>query len=261
MTNKFSSSSSVPQAPQALLARGSVWHQRLRPAEHTFNHKSYFVLLPMRAARVQPWALPRRAFAPISFADKDHGLGGPDALAWFETMLQAEGIEDADGEIWLQTYPRVLGHVFKPVSFWYAHRADGSLAAIVAEVNNTFGERHCYLLRGSQLQWGQELQAEKVFHVSPFCAVQGHYRFHFTRTADRIVARIDLYDAQGALLKTSISGQLEPYNRSSARRAFWGTPMMTLGVVARIHWHALRLWLKRVPFFRKPSIPQEFVSR
>ena len=77
------------------------------------------------------------------------------------------------------------------MSFWYAHRADGSLAAIVAEVNNTFGERHCYLLRGEHLQWGQELQAEKVFHVSPFCAVEGHYHFHFTRTADRIVARID----------------------------------------------------------------------
>ena len=261
MTNNLASSSSVPQAPQALLARGSVWHRRLRPAEHTFNHQSYFVLLPMRAARLQPWALPRRAFAAISFADKDHGLGGPDALAWFESLLQAEGISDVDGEIWLQTYPRVLGHAFKPVSFWYAHRADGSLAAIVAEVNNTFGERHCYLLRGENLQWGQELQAEKVFHVSPFCAVEGHYRFHFTRTADRIVARIDLHDEQGPLLQTSISGKLEPYTRRSARRAFWGTPMMTLGVVIHIHLHALRLWRKRVPFLHKPPIPESFVSR
>jgi hypothetical protein len=232
----------------------------LRPVEHSFQHPSYFVLLPMRQARLQPWALPRRAFAAISFADQDHGVGGPDALAWFESLLQAEGIADADGEIWLQTYPRVLGHVFKPVSFWYAHRADGSLAAIVAEVNNTFGERHCYLLRGEQLQWGQELQAEKVFHVSPFCAVEGHYRFQFTRTAERIVARIDLYDAQGPLLQTSISGKLQAYTRSSARRAFWATPMMTVGVVVHIHLHALRLWRKRLPFFRKPAPPENFIS-
>src|SRR5690606_16925030 len=113
-----------------------------------------------------------------------------------------------------------------------------SLAAIVAEVNNTFGERHCYLLHGDKVQWGQELLADKVFHVSPFCAVEGHYRFRFMRTANRMVARIDLHDAQGPLLQTSISGHLEPFTRHSARRAFWGTPLMTLGVVARIHWHA-----------------------
>ena len=155
----------------------------------------------------------------------------------------------------------MLGHAFKPVSFWFVHRADGSLAAIVAEVNNTFGERHCYLLRGENVRWGQELVADKIFHVSPFCAVEGQYRFRFMRTVDRMVARIDLHDDQGPLLKTSISGHLELFTRQSARRAFWGTPLMTLGVVARIHWHALRLFLKRVPFFHKPAAPERFVSR
>ena len=248
-------------APQALIGRGVVWHQRLRPAQHTFRHASYFLMLPMRLGRDQGWQVPRKRFGWITFADQDHGDGGPDALAWFESLLQAEGIDDADGEVWLQTYPRVLGHAFKPVSFWFAHRADGSLAAIVAEVNNTFGERHCYLLRGEHVRWGQELVADKIFHVSPFCAVEGQYRFRFMRTADRMVARIDLHDDQGSLLKTSISGHLEPFTRHSARRAFWGTPLMTLGVVARIHWHALRLFLKRVPFFHKPAAPERFVSR
>jgi DUF1365 family protein len=168
---------------------------------------------------------------------------------------------DADGEAWLHTYPRVAGYAFKPVSFWYCHRADDSLAAVLVEVNNTFGERHCYLLAGPDLAFGREQTARKVFHVSPFCDVQGRYRFRFMRTADRTVARIDHDDDTGPLLQTSVSGHLVPLTERSARAAFFGMPMMTLGVLARIHWHALRLWLKRVPFFGKPAPPQAFITR
>ena len=250
---------------QALLARGRVWHKRTRPREHVFNHATYFLMLPMRSARQQALAVPRRKWGLITFADQDHGVGGPDALAWFDGLLAQEGITDADGEVWLQTFPRVLGFAFKPVSFWYAHRQDGSLAAVVAEVNNTFGERHCYLLQGPHLTWGADVLADKVFHVSPFCSVDGHYSFRFMRAqrdgAERLVARIDLYDIQGPLLQTSVSGQLEPFTTASAWRAFLGTPFMTLGVVARIHWHALLLLLKRVPFFHKPAAPERFVTR
>lgn len=161
----------------------------------------------------------------------------------------------------------MLGHVFKPVSFWYAHRADGSLAAVLAEVNNTFGERHAYLLVGPELAWGSESAARKVFHVSPFCSVDGEYRFRFERlsAADgrpaHALARVDLHDAEGPLLQTSQGGALLPLTIVSMRRAFFGMPLMTLGVVLRIHWQALRLWIKRVPFFAKPPAPQHFVSR
>ncbi|MGE5451817.1 MAG: DUF1365 domain-containing protein [Acidobacteriota bacterium] len=247
--------------PQALLGRGQVWHRRLRPADHQFRHDNYFVLLPMRQPHRAGWSLPTRRWGMMTFLDQDHGQGGPDALAWIEQLLSKEGVHDADGEIWLQTYPRVLGHVFKPVSFWYAHRADGSLAAIVAEVNNTFGERHCYLLHGEHVQWGAHIPADKVFHVSPFCEVEGQYHFRFMRSAHHITARIDLHDANGPLLQTSISGALQPLTPASARAAFWATPFMTWGVVARIHWHALRLWIKRVPFFHKPAAPERFVTR
>jgi len=250
-----------PTMPTALIGRGRVWHQRLRPALHRFRHDTYFLLLPMRHARAHGCAVPRRRFGWITFRDQDHGEGGPDALAWFEALLQHEGVTDADGEIWLQTYPRVLGYTFKPVSFWYAHRADGSLAAIVAEVNNTFGERHCYLLHGDKLAWGADLEASKVFHVSPFCSVSGQYHFQFVRTPDRIVARVDLHDTDGPLVQTTLSGDLLPFTRSSVQKAFWGTPLMTFGVLARIHWHALQLLLKRVPFFHKPDAPERFVTR
>ena len=247
---------------QALIATGSVRHARLRPAPHRFAYPTRFLMLPMRTlARTPCAALARNRRGLLSFHDADHGDGRADALAWFDELLAAEGLRDADGEVWLQTYPRLLGYAFKPVSFWYAHRRDGSLAAIVVEVNNTFGERHCYLLHGERLAWGRELTAAKVFHVSPFCRVEGRYRFRFLRAADRIVARIDHDDADGPLLQTSVSGTLEPLTAASARRAFWRAPLMTLGVIGRIHWQALRLWLKRVPFFGKPSPPRAFVSR
>jgi len=255
-----------------LIGFGQVRHTRLRPVRHQFSYANYFVLLPMRSmqpgnsqpgASAGALALNRRA--ALSFHDRDHGDGrGPEAggaLAWLESLLREQGIHDADGEIWLQCYPRVWGFAFKPVSFWFCHRADNSLRVIVVEVNNTFGERHCYLL--DQPRFGAELSADKVFHVSPFCAVEGGYRFRFFRSQNspRCVARIDLHDAAGALLQTSLSGSLEPISASSIRRALWRYPAMTWGVVAHIHWQALKLWLKRVPFFRKPEPPASLVTR
>lgn len=258
---------SATPAP-ACLGFGSVWHRRLRPVEHAFRYRSYFLLLPLRSLRHRPCAaLMRNRPGALSFHDRDHGDGGDDALAWFEQLLQSEGITDADGEVWLQTFPRVLGHVFKPVSFWYAHRTDGSLAAVLAEVNNTFGERHAYLLAGPQLAWGRPCRARKVFHVSPFCGAGGEYSFRFERLAAdegrpaRLLARVDLHDAQGPLLQTSIGGALAELTPAQRRRALFGMPFMTLAVVLRIHWQAARLWLKRVPFYSKPAAPPDFVSR
>jgi DUF1365 family protein len=246
----------------AQIATGVVRHRRLRPVDNAFEYRTYFLMLPMRQLRDQPCAaLPRNRFGLLAFHDRDHGDGRSDALAWLDGLLRAEGIADADGEVWLQTYPRVLGPTFKPVSFWTCERANGTLAAVVVEVNNTFGERHCYLLDGPDLAFGRELSARKVFHVSPFCSVQGRYRFRFMRTAGRTVARIDHDDDDGPLLQTSVSGHLQPLTAASARAAFFGLPLMTLGVVARIHWHALRLWAKHVPFFTKPAPPRQFITR
>ena len=249
-------------APAACLGIGVVRHRRLRPHEHAFAYPTCFLMLPMRTLRTADVpALRRNRFGLLSFHDRDHGDGRADALAWLDALLASEGVADADGEVWLHTYPRMLGYAFKPVSFWYCHRADDTLAAIVVEVNNTFGERHCYLLAGPDLGWGRELTARKVFHVSPFCRVQGRYRFRFMRTADRTVARIDHDDEAGALLQTSVSGHLQALTPAAVWRAFFGMPLLTLGVIVRIHWQALRLWLKRVPFAAKPAPPQAFISR
>jgi DUF1365 family protein len=256
-------SSATAQWPQqALIGRGQVRHRRLRPALHAFAYRSYFLMLPMRSLRREPCAaLHRNGSGWLSFHDADHGDGGADSLAWLDGLLRAEGITDADGEVWLHCYPRVLGYAFKPVSFWYCQRADGALAAIVVEVNNTFGERHCYLLQGSELAYGRELSAAKVFHVSPFCKVAGRYRFRFMQAGQRTVARIDHEDADGLLLQTSVSGDLAPLTEAGARAAFFAMPAMSLMLVARIHWQALRLALKRVPFFGKPAAPEQLVTR
>jgi uncharacterized protein len=262
---------SAEASPQLLV--GTVRHTRFKPVRHAFAYPTFMLLLPMRAwarrtagsdnpfSHVGHFELARNRRAWVSFADRDHGNGGPDALVWIERLLADRGIADADGEIWLLTYPRVLGFVFKPVSFWYCHRADGRLRAIVAEVNNTFGERHCYLLDSADLTWGREARAAKAFHVSPFLTVEGSYRFRFARTADRLVARVDHHDAEGPRLTTSVGGPLQPLTAASLTRALVRMPLLTVGVVARIHWQALRLWLKRVPLQSKPPPPLQPITR
>ncbi len=254
--------------PAALIGFGHVGHRRLRPVGNAFRYPTFFLMLPMRSLRAHgsdTLAVNRPGW--LSFHDRDHGDGRGaqqgGALAWLDELLIGAGIKDATGEAWLQTYPRVLGHTFKPVSFWYCHTDQGALRAVVAEVNNTFGERHCYLL--DRPAYGEELRADKVFHVSPFCTAAGRYRFRFLRSVqdgqERMVARVDHDDADGPLIETHLSGTLQPADRRSLRHALLAYPALTLGVVARIHWQALRLWLKRIPFHSKPAPPQQAVTR
>ena len=255
------------------LSIGSVRHQRLRPAKNAFSYGVFMLMLPLRtldSSGLGSRLCARNRFNLLAFYDSDHGDGKIPLVQWIDTLLHNEGILDADGEIWLQTLPRVLGYVFNPVSFWFCHRRDGVLRAIVCEVNNTFGERHFYLLdTGGPMPWGQSLHASKVFHVSPFCAVEGSYHFCFMRTlqtqgatqVERIVARIEYHDVEGLLLLTSVCGDLQTLNDWRAANAFLRHPLMSFGVIARIHWQALRLFLKRVPFFSKPIPPESPLSR
>lgn len=270
----MSVSLNLPARPH--IGFGQVHHARTRPVRNQFTYGNYFLMLPMRALQQQALQGARSGWMPnraglISFHDADHGDGrAPSeggALAWLEALLRSQGIADATGEAWLQTYPRVLGYAFKPVSFWYCFRspeAGGGLRAIVVEVNNTFGERHCYVLDSPK--WGHAVWAEKVFHVSPFCEVKGHYEFCFSVTRrdghDHLSARVDHHAGlDGLLLHTRMVGALQPLDAKTLRHALLGYPLMTLAVIWRIHSQALRLWRLRVPFFHKPERSGPVVTR
>jgi DUF1365 family protein len=251
-------------SPPVALAFGEVRHRRLRPIDHPFRYRAFFVRVSLAALEQKSggplFGINRRSLIGVHAAD--HGDGEP-LRAWLTTMLDDAGIV-ADGEIWLHTFARVFGYSFKPVSFWFCHRADGTLAAVVAEVNNTFGERHLYLLAdpaGAPLRNGMLLTAAKRFHVSPFCAVDGTYRFRFFTDEARTVARIDHDDREGPLLTTSLSGHFAAVTTATALRALAAYPLFSLAVIGRIHWHALILWLRRVPFYRKPPRPSDPLTR
>ena len=256
-------SSSIKLTSVPHIGFGQVRHKRIKPVEHAFAYPTYFLMLPMRSmaksSSMATTSIKRNRWAALSFYDKDHGDGRADALAWLDELLHSEGIADATGEVWLHCYPRVLGYTFKPVSFWYCHHLDGTLRAIVVEVNNTFSERHCYLL--DKPVFGAEQTATKVFHVSPFNHVEGSYRFRFMTTNHNTIARVDYDDDTGPLLETSVSGELEPITPRSIRKALWRYPMMTFGVIARIHWQAFKLWRKRIAYVAKPTPPELFITR
>ena len=253
---------------------GAVKHRRFRPAKNAFGYGVFTLSIPMRARRSNPKLLSKHGlrdnqFGLFSFFDQDHGLGNSDSLSWIEAILEANHIQLTDGEIWLQTFPRVLGYVFNPVSFWICTQANGQVQAVLAEVNNTFGERHCYLLNhdsGKALQSGETLVSKKVFHVSPFCDVRGEYHFRFlfpqdSNSKQNIVCRIELHEDGAPLINTSISGLAQPLNKSALYLAFLRYPLMSLGVIGRIHRQALKLWLKGVPFHSKPKPPELEITR
>lgn len=249
----------------ALLLRGRVMHARLRPKPNRFSYRVFCVRLRVRDIDAAQERIAFDRLGLTSFRRRDHGARDGRALEpWIRGLLAAEGIDGVDGDIWLQTFPRVLGYVFNPVSFWLCHDRAGGLRAVLCEVNNTFGDRHNYLLArddGHALGPADEVVARKVFHVSPFCAIAGEYRFRFDATPAATRMRIDYDDGDGRLLVTSISGRAEPLTAAAIVRCFFSYPWMTLGVIVRIHWQALRLWAKGLRFHPRPQPPVRETTR
>jgi uncharacterized protein len=243
----------------AYLLTGRVAHQRLRPARHAFAYPLFQVCCDLdRIDTLEGGWIGVHSGWPFRLDLRDYGPRDGRALApWMRARLAEAGIP-ADGAIWLQTIPRIFGYAFNPVSFWYCYDRTGCLRALYADVRNTFGGHHGYLLSApghAPIGSTTELHCRKTFHVSPFCRVEGHYRFRVQQRGARLTTAIDYADGVGPLLRTVISLHAEPLDGRSAWRAVARQPLNAFAVVFRIHWQALRLWLKRVPFHGRNPAP------
>lgn len=246
---------------------GAVLHERHGHAHNRFVYPTAFLRLPLSqltTLRAPLLGINRRNL--FAFFDRDHGSrDGRPPLPWLRDILARHGVDHAcDGEVVLHTMPRIFGYVFNPVSFYFCHDRDGRLRVVLAEVSNTFGERHNYLLHHADLHpigAGEELRARKAFHVSPFFPVRGEYRFRFDSRGQVHSVAIDYWEDGSRRLSTRVGGRAEALTGAAMRTWLLRHPFMTLGVIARIHWQALRLVLRRARFHRKPLPPLEETTR
>lgn len=249
--------------PAALDA--SIFHARHRPRRNAFRYNAVYVALPVSKLRRGGLSALFSIDRPNLFGlrTSDYGDRGAPPESWIKSVLADWTLTEADGEIVLVTMPRVFGFVFNPVSFWLCFDRSNRLRAVLAEVNNTFGERHCYLCFHDDhrpIAPQDDLHTRKVFHVSPFIDVKGEYHFRFSAAPDRIAIAIDLFDDDGLLLSTTIGGSLRPLTTWRLLRALLINPVLPFKVVGLIHYQALKLWIKRTRLFHKPAPPAVAIS-
>ncbi|MGE4313548.1 MAG: DUF1365 domain-containing protein [Pseudobdellovibrionaceae bacterium] len=244
--------------PQFLF--GDVMHQRLFPKKHGFSYQHYNLAVPLSALAQPEALLPVRTETKgvISFYRRDHGdRQGGDLKKWLESLFKEHDVPFTPAHIVLVTMPRIFGYVFNPVSFWLCFDEAKALKAVACEVNNTFGQTHTYLCYKDDLSAlsGQDvLTGQKCFHVSPFLKREGHYEFRFSVKDNHLAILIDYFDGEGRKeLVTSIKGDLTPIDTSSYRKALWGYPLITFLVIWRIHFHALKLFIKGMRYIPKPQ--------
>ena len=257
--------------PSILLCRGRVSHVRLRPFVHRFVYSVFCLRLridqPAALVRYGSWLFGVEQKRPVSFWARDHGArDGAPLMPWLERVLAQSGVQLAIGAVWLQCFPRVFGYVFNPVSFWLVHDQQGVLRVLLAEVNNTFGQRHQYVLtaaNGEPITPDAVLLCQKLFHVSPFCAVQGQYAFSLTEHGERKRLAIDYFDTHEEptpLLRTAIVVQPQAFDTGKLLAALLTMPLMTVGVIVRIHLQAFKLWRKGAKYRPVPPLPADEVS-
>ncbi len=253
-----------PESGMAVLS-GSTYHARRGGPVNSFCYRLDYVLCRLRPAATSTSPLLRRSRPGLlTVLDRDHGSSGQAMLDWALDHARAHGLpEGAAAEVWLLTQPRSLGFLFNPVSFWFFRDATGAVRAVLAEVNNTFGDRHSYLcaLPGFGAISGEHaIEAQKVFHVSPFQQVSGTYEFTFDLQPSQISIAID-HQRQGQGVIATLAGQLRPATTQNLLKMMLRRPLGALRVYGLIHWQAIKLKLKGAPYRVRPQAPTEEVSR
>jgi DUF1365 family protein len=238
---------------------GKVMHHRFFPKQNGFVYKTYNILLSLDKEPPSS-LLPKNKISTISFHPNDHGgetENFNDLETWARGILRQYKIDKADGQIRLMAMPRIFGYVFNPVSFWLCYDKQENLRAVIAEVRNTFSEKHVYLCAHSDqrpITKEETIEAEKLFHVSPFLHRHGHYEFRFHCEGEKIAIWIDYYHENGQKqLATSLIGTTKPMTKKSLNQTLWRYPLITLKTIMLIHWQALKLVTKGIRYISKPS--------
>ena len=246
---------------------GRVMHKRLIPFRHRLDFRifSLFVdldALPRLSRRLRLFSHNR--WNVFSFMDRDHGPRDGSALRpWLDTQLNDAGIDLDGGPVRLLCFPRILGYVFNPLTIWFCHHSSGRLTAVLYEVSNTFGERHSYLIpvdAGHEAGKTVRQSCDKRFYVSPFITMNATYHFRLAEPDERLSVLIRQWTDDGELLIAAQTGTRATLRDRSLMRAFISFPLMTLKVIAAIHWHAFRLWRKGATVEPRPDAPADPVT-
>jgi DUF1365 family protein len=246
---------------------GFVSHHRFAPRAHSLRYAMFQILLDLDeldavAGRLRWFS--RGRFNLLSFHDADHGDGraGPLKDYVVETIAKA-GIDLAGGGgVQVLCMPRMLGFAFNPLSIYFCRRADGALAAMLYEVTNTFGQRHSYLIPVEHRQSGPIRQScAKAFHVSPFMDMAMTYQFHLCEPGETLTTTIEGAGQDGArLITATFAGRRQPITDGAVIGALFAYPLLTLKVVAAIHWEAVKLIFKGLRLRPEPAAPAEQVT-
>lgn len=226
---------------------GIVAHKRLRPKRHKLSYRVFSLLLDLDELpdlKLRWLGVNRPGL--LSFRESDHGDGGP-LRPWVAARLAEAGIA-ADGPVRMLCYPRMLGYVFNPLTVYFCHRADGTLAAVIHEVHNTHGERHAYVLPGGE--GVVRHSCAKDFFVSPFMPPDCVYNFTITPPGESVSVAIAERDSEGMLLTATFSGTRSELDDAGLLRAVFAHPLMTLKVTVAIHWEAIKLLAKGLRVYR-----------
>ncbi len=234
---------------QSAIFRGPVVHERVRPKRHRLRYGVFMMLLDLDELTELDRRCPLFGYnrrAPLAFRDRDHGPTTGEALRpWVEDRLREAGLTPDGGPIRLLCYPRIFGYVFNPISVYFCYGRDGALTAVLYEVCNTFRERHTYVIPVDRTDRAVLRQScEKSLYVSPFIGMDAVYHFRIVPPGDGVNIVIRQEDDDGLLLAASFRGERTPLTLRGLAGCLFGFPLMTLKIIAAIHWEALLLWLK-----------------
>jgi uncharacterized protein len=239
---------------------GSVMHRRVKPRAHRLRYRMFWMLFDLDEIGVLSRRLrlfSRERFNLFSFHNADHGDGSGRSLReQAETLLSAAGCDLNGGAIRLLCMPRILGYVFNPISVYYCYGRADTLVALIYEVHNTFGQRHSYVIPVDFAERGTLSQrCVKALYVSPFIGMDITYDFRVREPEERISLSIQAEGPTGPVIIASLAGERRNLSDRSLARVFVTHPLLTLKVVAGIHWDALKLFLKGVQLHPRPAVP------